>query len=102
MAAANTAGTLPHASAPISGYLLGRWLTSGQTELVGSKQGSSFLGENRTNALATDRIFTGLQHPYPTTSVFASAGIPWLGFCPVFGFSSIEGSRCAKPRRSGQ
>ena len=27
----------------------------------------------------------------PTTSVFASAGMPWLGFCPVFGFSSIDG-----------
>jgi len=27
----------------------------------------------------------------PTTRVFASAGIPWLGFCPVFGFNSIEG-----------
>ncbi len=27
----------------------------------------------------------------PTTSVLASAGIPWLGFWPVFGFSSIEG-----------
>jgi hypothetical protein len=84
-------GTLPDASAPISGYLPGRWFTSGQAELVGSKQGSRLFGENRTNALANDRIFTGLQHPYPTTSVFASAGIPWLGFCPGFGFSSIEG-----------
>ena len=45
------------------------------------------MGENRTNALANDRIFTGLQHPYPTTSVFASAGIPWLGFCRGFEFS---------------
>jgi len=38
----------------------------------------------------------------PTTSVFASAGIPWLGFCPGFGFSSIEGFPLRKPRRSGQ
>jgi hypothetical protein len=65
MAAANTAETLADAWAPISGYLLGRWFTSGQAGLVGSKRGSRFFGENRTNALANDRIFAGLQHPYP-------------------------------------
>ena len=27
----------------------------------------------------------------PTTSVFAFEGMPWLGGCPVLGFSSIDG-----------
>ena len=59
--------------------------------LVGSKRGSRFFGENRTNTLANDASSPDCNIHTPTTSVFASAGIPWLGFGPVFGFSSIAG-----------